>query len=387
MKIRNYFLFTIFSLSIIFSGYQCSSTELTSAKLYIQQKNYDKALASLQQEVQKNPQNDEANYLLGVVYGELGNIDSMVTSFNNSLAVSKKFEKDINNSKKYHWANLFNRGVGYFNQASKNTNPDSIKILFGKSADVFEKSILIEPDSTDTYKNLAFVYMNLEQYDNAIPPLQKLIELQKEVDGYRFLGEIYYNKGNMLMSNYKSSGNEQDSLQAMDFFNKAISVLEEGRKLYPSNSDILMVLSNSYISANKIDVAINAFKSGVEQEPDNKFYRYNYGVLLLNSGEFSNAEEQFKKALEIDPNYENAIYNLAVTYVKWGGVLQKAADEKGAEDPEIKVKFNSALPYLESYVQKVSDNPAVWEVLGQVYSYLGRLDDAQKAFDKVDQLR
>ena len=31
-------------LGIIFTGFECSSTELTSAKLYIQQKNYDKAL-------------------------------------------------------------------------------------------------------------------------------------------------------------------------------------------------------------------------------------------------------------------------------------------------------------------------------------------------------
>ncbi len=387
MKIRNYFLFTILSLSIIFSGYQCASTELSSAKLYIQQKNYDKALASLQQEVQKNPQSDEGNYLLGVVYGELENIDSMMIYFNNSLAISKKFEKNINDSKKYHWANLFNRGVGYFNQASQNTNPDSMKMLFSKSADVFAKSMLIEPDSTDTYKNLAFVYMNLEQYDNAIPPLQKLIELEKEVDGYRFLGEIYYSNGTRLMSQYKSSGNAQDSLQALDYFNKAISVLEEGRKYYPSNSDILLVLSNSYIAANKMDVAIDAFKTGVEQDPENKYYRYNYGVLLLNSGEFANAEEQFKKALEIDPNYENATYNLAVTYVKWGVALQKTADEKGTEDPEIKVKFQSALPYLEAYVQKVSNIPEVWEVLGQVYSYLGKLDEAQNAFDKADQLR
>ena len=29
---------------IIFSGFQCSSTELTSARLYIQQKNFDKAI-------------------------------------------------------------------------------------------------------------------------------------------------------------------------------------------------------------------------------------------------------------------------------------------------------------------------------------------------------
>jgi tetratricopeptide (TPR) repeat protein len=43
---------------------------MTSAKLYIQQKNYDKAMESLKKEVEKNPKSDEGWYYMGVVYGE-----------------------------------------------------------------------------------------------------------------------------------------------------------------------------------------------------------------------------------------------------------------------------------------------------------------------------
>jgi predicted Zn-dependent protease len=82
-------------LGIMFLGFQCASTELTSAKLYIQQKNWDKAIETLNTEVTKNPKSDEGYFLLGTVYSEQDNIDKMMDSFGKSLAISNKFEKNI----------------------------------------------------------------------------------------------------------------------------------------------------------------------------------------------------------------------------------------------------------------------------------------------------
>ncbi|MBK6682134.1 MAG: hypothetical protein IPG53_20135 [Ignavibacteriales bacterium] len=55
MKQINILLSGLILLGLMFSGYQCSSAELSSAKLYIQQKNWDKAVESLNKEVAKNP--------------------------------------------------------------------------------------------------------------------------------------------------------------------------------------------------------------------------------------------------------------------------------------------------------------------------------------------
>ncbi|MBP9582977.1 MAG: hypothetical protein KBE38_12525, partial [Ignavibacterium sp.] len=81
MKQSKSFVVAFLMLSMLFVGYQCGSTEITSAKLYIQQKNYDKALEVLQKEITKNPKSDEGYQLLGYVYGELGNFDSMIDSY------------------------------------------------------------------------------------------------------------------------------------------------------------------------------------------------------------------------------------------------------------------------------------------------------------------
>jgi tetratricopeptide (TPR) repeat protein len=366
-------------LGFTFMGYQCGSTELTSAKLYIQQKNFDKAMDLLVQEVQKNPKSDEGHYLLGVVYGEKNEYNKMNDSYNKSLAVSNNFKDNIEQSKQYYWTTLFNRGVKSYQEGVNSQNEDSSQVHFSKAANYFETAINIIPDSTDAYKNLAFVYINTREYDKAAEPLKKLKDKEKSVESYQFLGEILYEQGNKLKEN--------DSTAAMNSYNEAIKVLEEGRKIYPNEPKILLALSNSYIAANKLDVAKDVFKAGVEAEPGNKYYRYNYGVLLLGAEEYAEAEKQFVKAIEIDPDYENALYNLGVTYVKWGTHLNELADQKGETSEEYKVKYQMALPHLEKVTQMKSDDAVLWELLGKVYTVLGMQDDAINAFNKADELR
>lgn len=373
-------LITIFVfLGFTFMGYQCGSTELTSAKLYIQQKSYDKAMETLQNEVQKNPKSDEGYYLLGYIYGEKDQYDEMMNAFNKSLSISKNFEENINASRIYHWANLFNNGVKAYQDGVNSQNKDSSKVFLDKAAENFKSAIIIEPDSFDTYKNLAFVYLNTGDFDKAEDPLKVVIEKEHGIDGYRYLGEILYERG--------VKQRETDSVAAVKTFNEAIKILEEGRKYYPNSPDILVTLSNSYIAANKIDVAKDVFKAGVETEPENQYYRYNYGVLLLGANQFEEAEAQFKKAIEIDPNYENALYNLGVTYVRWGTFLNKAAEEKGETSSEYREKYQLALPYMEKVVQLKPDDALVWELIGRVYTVLGMQDDATNAFSKADSLR
>ncbi len=388
MQPKKLLIALLLATGMIYSGFQCSSTELTSAKLYIQQKNYEKALETLKKDVEKNPQSDEGYYLLGVVHGELGQYKEMMDALNKSLAISDKQKENIVDVKKYHWSNLINnKGVVFFRNGINSNDPDSSKIYFDKSINAFENAIMIEPDSAITYDYLSRVYMNVKRFDDAIKPLETLIEKEHPLDAYKFLGDILYDKAGKQREKYQESKNVQDSLKAMEYYNQTIKVLEEGRKRYPEDSDILLTLSNAYIGANKIDVALEAFKAGIEQEPDNQYYKYNYGVLLLGANDFTGAEEQFSKAIEIDPNYENAIYNLAVTYVKWGASIQKVAEEKGEESEEAKQKYQAALPYLEKVVQMRPEEAPIWELLGRVYTIMDKTDDAQNAFNKADELR
>ncbi len=380
MKHSKLFVIAFLMLSMLFVGYQCGSTEITSAKLYIQQKNYDKAIEVLQKEITKNPKSDEGYYLLGYVQGEQGNFNEMVNSYDKSLAISKNFEKNINDSRKYFWAQAYNRGVSLYQRGVKSADPDSAKVFYDKSIADFNSALNIEPDSGDTYKNLAFVYLSKGDNEAAVEPLKQLIAREQALDGYKFLGEIYYVNGTNLKAQEKND-------EAKAEFNKSIEVLEEGLKVYPDNAEMLVTLSTAYIGADRGNEAREKYKKLVGAKPDDKNIRYNYGVLLLGADDFESAETQFKKAIELDPAYDNAIYNLGVTYLKWGTYLNKKADEEGKVNDEYKAKYQLALPYLEKAVQMSDANAQTWELLGKVYSVLGMQEDATNAFKKSDEMR
>ena len=380
---------SLLSMVFGFMAFDCSSAELTGAKLYIQQKQFDKAKDALQKEVAKNPASDEGWYLLGTLYGEDGNYDKMVEAYDKSVSASPKFAQQVMDSKKYYWATSFNKGVRFFNQAVRSEKPDSAKIFLDNAIDMFKSTIIIEPDSISGYSNLAMVYVSAKHLDDAVVPLEKIIKIGKSPEAFSTLGQIYVDKGSSLKDEYKKTKVVDDSLKSEEYLNKAIQILEEGKAKFPDNSEILLRVSNAYIIAGKMDVAMNAFKEGVIKEPKNQYYRYNYGVVLLNLKEYENAIEQFKEAVSIDPEYASAIYNLAVSYVKWGAAIREIADKKAetADEPLIKEKFKAALPYLEKYLTLKPKEPTLWELLGQVYANLGMQDKANDAFKKAEEYK
>lgn len=380
-------ILSLLAMTFGFAAFQCASTEITSARLYMQQGNNQKAKEALMREVEKNPKSDEGLFLLGFIYGEEGEYEKMIEYFNKSLSVSQKFAKEISENRNYHWADNFNKGVGFFNRAAQVTSEDSTQMYFNRAIERFENAILVQPDSVDTYKNLAFAYINAGRIDDAAEPLKKLIEHGSNAETYAMLGEIYVTQGQGLMSSYRSTDNLQDSVAAMKKFNEAITLLQKGRAEFPGNEEILLYLSNAYINANKLDVAMESFKEGVKIDPDNKYYRYNYGVLLLEAEDFDNAEDQFLKAIELDPQYSNAVYNLAATYVKWGTQLRDKAVEEGTDDNLFKEKFEMSLPYLEKYLDLNPNDAQMWELLGRVYANLGMTEKSMEAFEKADQNR
>ncbi len=378
-----------------FAAFQCSSTELTSAKLYIKQEQYDKAKEALQREVAKNPKSFEALYLLGYLYGQDGEFDLMLDNFNKSLEIGPKFAKEVEDNKLYYWAQSFNKGVGFFNKASKATTEDSVNMFYDKTIEAFSDAIIIEPDSVISYQNLGFAYVNAGRTDDAISVIEKEIalylgkynvqgtgELDKEqtkglAEAYSFLGELLTSQGSM---------NKDDKEVSEKYYAKATEQMKLANQYYPNDPDILLHLSNSYIASGKLDEAMDAFKKGVETEPNNKYYRFNYGSMLLNADKFPEAEEQLQKATEIDPDYENAIYNLAVTYVRWGADILDKATEADEEDVTYKEKYNTALPYLERYVNEFDpENGQIWDLLFKVYTNLDMKEKAEDALEKANQ--
>ena len=106
-----YGMIIVSALSLTLMGFQCSSAEMTSAKLYIQRKEYQNAEAQLQKEVAKNPKNEEAWYLMGQIRAELKNYTGMKDAFVEASKAGSKFKKEIDAQTIATWGRLFNQGV------------------------------------------------------------------------------------------------------------------------------------------------------------------------------------------------------------------------------------------------------------------------------------
>ena len=108
---------------------------------------------------------------------------------------------------------------------------------------------------------------------------------------------------------------------------------------------------------------------------------------MLNSKDYPEAEKQFLKAVAIDSNYTNAIYNLAVTYVRWGTKMREDMEASGNVNDSYKEKFSAAIPYLEKYLTVSPKESLIWELLGKVYANLGMEQKSMDAFKKADENR
>jgi tetratricopeptide (TPR) repeat protein len=450
----------------------------------MQRKDWTNAEKQLLKELENNPQNAEAWFLLGYVRGEQRNFKGMVEAFEKSLELTDKFAKDISQYRLKYWIENFNRGVRYFQRSRDSAH------YIDKAIEAFQTAILIIPDSASAYKNLAYLYLAKGNIEGAIEPLKKAVELSEslkdtiDLDALIMLGKVYYDLGSRHLNRFdtyenrreiraemtkdevKSSLGEPDEVitpkpepkkrrrrrppepkvekwlykrygltlkfendvlkswelrgqkfengftvfyadstefyAAREWYDKAIDIFEKARNINPADEEILSILSNAYINSGRSNEALEMFKASVEQHPENKYFRYNLGVLLLKREQFEDAIKHFKGALEIDPNYESALYNLAASYVNWGVKLKeegekvlfrKDIDEKTRLEENKKYeemaneKFKEALKYLEQLVEMKPDDPTLWELLGKIYANLGMVEKAENAFKRADEIR
>jgi len=351
-----------------------SNSTILDVRILIGESEFRKAKSILEENFKEYEENSEYYYLLGYVYGELDDERKMLNNFTKSEEINLKYSKRISQSKMYYWALNFNKGVQYFNESTSANNHDGVKEKLSKALEAFKKSLLCRPYSIDTLRNLIFVLISLENEDEATKYLETMIELHDDENAFTMLGEIYIQKYNEAKSKREKK----------KYIEKAIELLEKGNDHYPHNADILLYLSNAYVSSENPNKAFEVFRKGVELEPLNKYYRYNYGVILLEEEEFEKAVEQFEKAIEIDPSYSNALYNLASTNVKWGTEIRDKAVEEGIEDESYKEKFKKSLPHFERYLELNPNDAQIWKLLGRIYANLEMVEKSMEAFNNVN---
>lgn len=422
----------IIAIGVLFSTtvFQCGSAEMTSGKLYIGRQEWESAERSFEQEVAKHPENAEAWYWLGRVRHELRNYKGMNEAFNRSLALSKEFEKEITSVRLGTWGRFFNNGVEAILK-SKSAQGDSARILLTTAVDNFTKAIEVNPDSGSTYTNLGLAYLGMDDFEGAASNFEIAVQKEQSPSLALQLAGLYADHGRRIHREAQGAeGGKKDSLTllANGNFDKAITATKKGEEyameelkridarikeitsgskdpqaladleaqkveLEKTVAGLTATRLDSYVAARRMDEARTNLKQAVDKNPQNKLYRFNYGVLLLKEGNHGAAVEQFEAALAIDPAFEDALYNVGIANLQWGAKRRSEAeaatrgDRQKRIDKSYEQQFHKGREALERLRDIKPNDPDVWEALGQAYANLNMAKAADDAFKKADSLR
>ena len=348
MKIKTTLMFFI---GILFLGsywIACDSTEMMSAKVYIQENNLEKAEEQALLAVENEPLNPLPSYWLGVnVYSKQKRWEELTRMFELSLSISDQFAKEISNELERHWVDEFNNGANAFNTVlnQETTNQDS---TLEKTLASFANAVLLLPDRAQTYASIASVYLHVKELDKAKEYLSKAAELDPtDVKTLLNLAILY--------------SQEKEYEEA----NTQLRIVLEAD---PGNINALQQMAQNLDALGNAEEAEQMYKKALEADPDNANLVYNLGVIYLRADEYEKAEDMFIKSLAINPDDCDAISNVSVIYSRMEEKLEEAA--------KFLLKAADCAPTEHIY----------WRQLVGIYMKMGEPKKAQEAMDKAKEL-
>lgn len=282
-----------------------------------------------------------------------------------ALDTKKEQGKLIENADRNLSIMMQNKGVAAFKKSDFKEAFSSFKFI----ADVMPK---------DTLFNMytAIAATNAKLYDEAIKYYAITIDINPTNPAlYQELAKSYLSK--------------------VDTAN-ALKTIEAGRIKHPDFMGLILDELNLYLAKGQVSKQIGKIENAVAKDPKNKTLLFVAGISYSANNQVDKAEAAYKKALEIDPIYSDAIYNLAVIYINKGNDFIIAANKlpnnkaSDAKYTELKGKFtkelSNAMPLLEKAKELNPKDLSVLTTLREVYVKLGLLTKAAEVKKAIDQL-
>lgn len=349
---------------LLFMG--CQPKELTSAKIYINNGDWDKATEQLELAVETYPDNAEAHFMLGKAYGVQGLFAKMVEQFNRSLALSRKFAKEIKAERERYWIQKYNQGITA--QGKKD---------YAEAERLLDQAAQIDPQKQETYVQIALTYLSAGQNDKAISMYRSLLEKDPgNVELLTALGNLYYSQ---------------------KMYPDAIALLKRILAIEPDNRDALANLALSYDSMGQTEAAFKAYQAAIAANPTDKDLIFLLGVHYYKQTKFTKAIELFQRVLELDPNDFESVSNIGNAYLSLAETFRKklknSSHSESTTMEEIKTlranalaNYRQAIPYLKKAVELQPQHPSLWRNLGVAYINSGDKERGEQAFLKSEKI-
>lgn len=255
--------------------------------------------------------------------------------------------------------------------------------IMAQQGQMFDEALEINESLIATgYKGVNFTAVSAESGDTVIFPSKPALD--KAVNSGKFVNPSI--EGDVRPDLYTTS-----AYLALEKGDTALykQKVAQGRAKYPENRALLTAELQLFFDNKEYDKALANLDQAIAQDPKNVVMYYNKGVILQNEMKRTDdALEAYRKALEIDSTYADALYMTSIIYIDKANALGEKINELpiSAEKQYKKLKaeqdgiFEESLPYLErAYAANPSD--------GQVVSALMGVYRALKMYDKAMALK
>jgi tetratricopeptide (TPR) repeat protein len=234
---------------------------------------------------------------------------------------------------------------------------------FYSSKEISEKFNIL--DSAAIF-NAAFCYDRCGKTEQALAGYAKSAEIGYNVpDVYMYMAEIHTKSGDK---------------------DKAMKVLTEARAKYPKDSNLLRTEVNVYLTDNQYDKAEALLKSLAENDQKNETVWFVLGVTYEKLGKKAEQESSYRKAVEIKPDYYDALFNLGAMYFNDGLEKEKICNEIPPRETakyndctsQCKILFGKAVEFLERAQKLKPQEKEIMSALKDAYYKAENMDGYNK---------
>lgn len=234
--------------------------------------------------------------------------------------------------------------------------------------DALLKSLQINPMNADARLKLAQIYFYVKMYNQAIREVNNLeANNLQSADSYFLKGLIYYEQEmfNEAIRAFRSTIDfDRNYWQAHNFLglihNKlenplAVDFFETAVRLFPDNLEIRLNAGITFQDFKFPDKALEQYEYiiSVDSAVYNAFFNKGYVYLEL-KGNYPKAIEAFTKAIELDETSYPAYYNRGFAYELMGNLNMAEANYRKAL--EIKPNYDLAVDGLNDVIAKQRSN-------------------------------
>ncbi len=397
------------------------NTYIDLAKAYIGMKDTDAAFDALNQGLANHPKSLEIILALGDIYLVTGKSEEAEAQYLKALEIDPDNEGlSLKLSRYYQFLRKWEKAEEILQQnVKKHPQSESAQIQLGdyyvylgqreKASTHFQQALELKPDSEVAQEKVISYYLDSGKIEQAEPMIQAILDKDKKnllgrvtkarvkvmkgsvAEAISDLQRVVKEEPRMAIAHHYlgvAFAANNDGAQAVRELSEAVKLdptmiparnalagirlaegsydlaIEEAQaafKLNPRNLPSVRVLGEAFFRKGEIAKAKKVYEAIVHNIPLDASSHYRLGLISGRDKDLDGAVAHFEKAVEGNPNFVQAVSQIAAVYLTQG----KAEMARGRVMQQIKV---------------VPENPLFHNLLGGLWMQAKKMDDAEQAF-------